>query len=103
MDFKLGAFSKFLLGGLGALTMLIGPIVAFVMFLAGISGMGNKPLVWMALVVLVASLALPPHCRLCMRSQAKQLKTYWACWRKAYWQRWLCLSSLRRAFKYLSM
>ena len=40
--------------------MLIGPVVAFVMFLAGISGMGNKPLVWMAVVVLVASLALPP-------------------------------------------
>ena len=59
MNFKLGSFSKFLLGGLSVLGMLIGPVVAFVLFPAGISGTGNESLVILALFVLVAPFVLP--------------------------------------------
>lgn len=59
MDFRLGSVSKSLLGGLAALGMVIGPIAAIVLFLAGISGSGNRSLVTLALVALVTPFVLP--------------------------------------------
>jgi uncharacterized membrane protein YhaH (DUF805 family) len=56
---KVSRGKKHVLGGLGIVAIVIAAAVAFVLFLGGISGMGNEGLLLMAAVVIAAPFVLP--------------------------------------------
>ena len=56
---KVSRGKKHVLGGLGVVAIVIAAVVAFVLFLGGISGMGNEGLLLMAAMVIAAPFVLP--------------------------------------------
>ena len=56
---KVSRGKKHVLGGLGVVAIVIAAVVAFVLFLGGISGMGDEGLLLMAAMVIAAPFVLP--------------------------------------------
>jgi len=56
---KVSRGKKYVLGGLGVVAIVIAAAVAFVLFLGGISGMGDEGLLLMAAMVIAAPFVLP--------------------------------------------